>query len=255
MWVGTPTSIAYLPESGTKFQIAAQGLQHVRGFAESSDGTLWMAETGYGVRPVPLPGENENLAPEVLVGSQAITFDSQGSLWITSLGSGIRRVPNPQSLRHPKIHGASAWQFRSSEVEAFTQRDGLTSDYIYCVLQDREGNIWIGASGGLDRFRQSPVVSVAVQPISPKNELPIPSLNSFTTSALAAGDRGTVWAAGIGPQVLLNIKDEKVANQLRDQIVDCAYRDQQGAVWFATDTNGGIRLTRSTEEKLTTTRK
>ena len=235
VWVGTPTSVAYLPESGTKFQIAAQGLQRVRGFAESSDGTLWMAETGYGVRPVPLPGENENLAPEVLVGSQAITFDSQGSLWITSLGSGIRRVPNPQSLRHPKIHGASAWQFRSSEVEAFTQRDGLTSDYIYCVLQDREGNIWIGASGGLDRFRQSPVVSVAVQPISPKNELPIPSLNSFTTSALAAGDRGTVWAAGIGPQVLLNIKDEKVANQLRDQIVDCAYRDQQGAVWFATD--------------------
>jgi signal transduction histidine kinase/ligand-binding sensor domain-containing protein len=236
VWVGTPTSVAYLVEGAHQFQIAAQQLlPFVHSFAEARDGTLWMAEGGYGVRPVPLPGQGDGRAgPAVLVGSLAITFDNQVSLWITSAGTGIRRVPYPEHLHPPKIRGPSAWQFLNSEVEAFTQRDGLTSDFVYCVLQDREGNIWFGTSGGLDRFRQRPVVSVHLQPISYPGALPIPSLHSFTTRALAAGDQGALWAAGMGPGVLLKIQNDKIVTQLRDRLVDCAYRDPNGVVWLAT---------------------
>jgi ligand-binding sensor domain-containing protein/two-component sensor histidine kinase len=235
LWVGTPSAVEYLIEGANRFQIAAQGLLRVRKFAESSDGRLWMAESGYGVRPVPSSAnDHKRLGPAVLVGSQAIAFDNQGSLWITTLGNGIRRVPYPERLHPPKIRGPSAWKFISSEVEAFTQRENLTSDYVYCVLQDREGNVWIGTSGGLDRFRQSPVVSVPVQPISDGGSLPIPSLQSFITSALAVGEQGAIWAAGIGPQVLLKIQNDKIVTQLRDRYVDCSYRDPSGAVWIAT---------------------
>src|SRR3954471_12292982 len=235
VWVGTPTSVVYLREGERQFQTAAQGLAAVYDFAESTDGTLWMAETGYGVRAVPLPGKNHGRkSPAVFVGSQAITFDSQGSLWITSIGGGIRRVPDPGHLHQSQTKSPSAWQFHNSEIEAFTQKDGLTSDYIYSVLQDREGNVWIGTSGGLDRFRESPVVSVPLQPISFRGALPIPSLNSFTTSALAVGDQGALWAAGIGPQLLLEIQKDSIANQLRDHPAECAYRDSNGVVWFAT---------------------
>jgi signal transduction histidine kinase/ligand-binding sensor domain-containing protein len=235
VWVGTPTSVVYLGEGGSQFKIAAHGLAAVYNFAESPDGTLWMAETGYGVRAVPLPGKNHGRpSPAIFVGSQAITFDKQGSLWITSLGGGIRRVADPEQLHQSQTKSPSAWQFHNSEIEAFTQKDGLTSDYIYSVLQDREGNIWIGASGGLDRFRESPVVSVPLQPISYRGALPIPSLNSFTTSALAVGDQGALWAAGIGPQLLLEIQKDSIATQLRDHPAECAYRDLNGVVWFAT---------------------
>lgn len=236
VWVGTPTSVAYLVEGGHQFQIAAQHLlPFVHSFAEASNGTLWMAEGGYGVRPVPLPGKNHGRAgPAVLVGSLAITFDRQGSLWITSAGDGIRRVPYPERLHPPKMKGPSAWQFHNSEVEAFTQRDGLTSDYIYCVLQDREGNVWIGTSGGLDRFQQSSVVSVPVKPISYRGALPIPSLQSFTTSALMADDQGALWAAGMGPGVLLKIRNDKIVTQLRDLPAQCVYRDPNGVIWLAT---------------------
>jgi PAS domain S-box-containing protein len=210
----------------------------VHSFAEAPDGTLWMAEGGYGVRPLPLPGKNNGRpGPAVLVGSLAITFDNQGSLWITSAGNGIRRVPDPEHLHPPKIKGPTAWQFHSSEVQAFTQQDGLTSDYVYCALQDREGNVWIGTSGGLDRFQQSPVVSVPLQPISYRGALPIPSLHSFTTSALAAGDQGALWAAGMGPGVLLKIRDDKIVTQLRDRPVNCAYRDPNGVFWLATSSS------------------
>jgi PAS domain S-box-containing protein len=236
VWVGTPTSVAYLVEGAHQFQIAAQHLlPFVHSFAEGRDGTLWMAEGGYGVRPVPLPGKGDGRAgPAVLVGSLAITFDNQVSLWITSAGTGIRRVPYPEHLHPPKIKGPSAWQFLNSDVEAFTQRDGLTSDFVYCVLQDREGNVWFGTSGGLDRFRQMPVVSVHFQPISYRGALPIPSLHSFTTRALAAGDQGALWAAGMGPGVLLKIQNDKIVTQLRDRLVDCAYRAPNGVVWLAT---------------------
>ena len=236
LWVGTPTSVAYLVEGGHQFQIAAQGLRPiVQNFAEAPDGTLWMAEGGYGVRPVPLPGKNNGKpGPAVLVGSLANTFDNQGSLWVTSTGNGIRRVPYPERLHPPKIKGPSAWQFHNSEVEAFTQQDGLTSDYVYSVLRDREGNVWIGTSSGLDRFRQSPVVSVPLQPILYPGALPIPSVHSFTTIALAAGDQGALWVSGIGPQVLQEIQNDKIVTQLRDLPVDCAYRDPSGVFWFAT---------------------
>ncbi|HET7212567.1 MAG TPA: two-component regulator propeller domain-containing protein, partial [Terriglobia bacterium] len=234
VWVGTPTSVEHLVEGGRRFQTAAQHLLLVRNFAESPGRTLWMAEGGYGVRPVPLQGKNNGKAgPAVLVGSQAIAFDSQGSLWITTAGNGVRRVPYPKRLHHPKP-GPSAWQFHNSNVQAFTQQNGLTSDYVHCVLQDREGNVWFGTSGGLDRFRQSPVVSVPLQPISFRSALPIPSLHSFTTSALVAGDQGALWAAGIGPQVLLKVQDDKIVKQLRDQPVDCAYRNPKSVIWLAT---------------------
>ena len=231
VWVGTPTSVTYLVEGGRQFQIAADGLQHVRQIAEAPDGTLWMAELGHGVRRVPLPGTS-NAA--VLVGSQAITFDNQGSLWITSLGTGIRRVPYPERLQQVQTRGPSAWQFRSSEVEAFTQENGLTSDYASSVLHDREGNVWFGTSGGLDRFRHGPVVSVPLQPISYRGAPPIPSLHSFIASALAAGDQGALWVSGMGPQVLVKIQNGTIATQLRDRPVDSAYRDPSGIVWLAT---------------------
>ena len=236
VWVGTPTSVAYLVEGEHQFQIAAQHLLPiVQDLAEGPNGTLWMAEGGYGVRPVPLPGKNNGRPwPAVLVGAPAIIFDNQGSLWITTAGNGIRRVPYPERLHPPKIKGPSAWQFHNSEVEAFAQQNGLTSDYVHCALEDREGNIWFGTSGGLDRFRQSPVVSVPLQPISYRGALPIPSLHSFTTSAVAAGDQGALWAAGIAPQVLLKIQNDKIVTQLRDRPVDCAYRDPNGVVWLAT---------------------
>lgn len=239
VWVGTPTSVLYLVNGEHHFQVAVRHLQPiVESLAEALDGRLWMAEGGYGVRPLPLSGKHDSRAgPAVLVGAPAITFGSQGSLWITTAGNGIRRVPYPERLRAPRIHGPSAWRFHDSQVEMFTEENGLTGDYVHCVLQDREGDVWFGTSGGLDRFRQSPVTSVPLQPIYHRGAPPIPSLHSFATSALATGEKGTFWAAGLGPQVLLHLHDGNIVAQLRDRPVDCAYRAPDGVIWLATPTS------------------
>lgn len=231
LWAGTATSVVSLAEGDRRFQLEADGLQRVRHLAEAEDGTLWMAELGHGVRPVPLPGKSP---AAVLVGSHAIAFDDQGSLWVTSVGTGVRRVPYPERLRQEQAPGPSAWQFRSANVQAFTQEHGLTSDYVSAVLRDREGNVWVGTSAGLDRFRQSPVVPVPLQPLPERGGPPIPSQRSFVTSAVAAHPGGGLWASGLGPQVLVRIEDDGIATQLRDQPVDAVHRDPGGALWFAT---------------------
>jgi signal transduction histidine kinase/ligand-binding sensor domain-containing protein len=250
VWVATPTSVLYLLEGTHQFKMAAPNLRPiVQHFAEAPDGTLWMAEGGYGVRPVPPPGKDDDRSgPAVLVGSLEMTFDNQGSLWVTSAGDGIRRVPYPERLHPPKVKGPSAPHAYNPEVEVFAEQNGLTSDYVYCVLQDREGNVWIGTNSGLDRFQQSPVVAVPLQPISHPGAPPIPSLHSFATRALVAGDQGALWASGIGPQVLLKVQNDRIATQLRDRPVDSAYRDPSGIFWFATPSS----ILRLADERLDT---
>ena len=47
-------------------------------------------------------------------------------------------------------------------VEAFTSRDGLTNDFVHSILQDREGNIWVGTASGLDRFQKTNLVPISL---------------------------------------------------------------------------------------------
>ncbi len=43
-------------------------------------------------------------------------------------------------------------------VERYNARDGLTGDLTLPLLEDREGNIWVGTTLGLDQFRAANVV-------------------------------------------------------------------------------------------------
>ncbi len=38
------------------------------------------------------------------------------------------------------------------KIRVYTTADGLRNDFIYAVVQDREGNLWIGTSAGASRF-------------------------------------------------------------------------------------------------------
>jgi signal transduction histidine kinase/ligand-binding sensor domain-containing protein len=220
LWVGAADRVVFLPDGGTTFQLAADHLTEVRRFAEASDGALWMAETARSVRPVPVSRRSTTYAQaEVRVGSVAILIDDRGSLWIPTIGDGIRRVPYPDRLNGLKIS-----EF-GPEAEIFTVKDGLTSDYAECILQDREGNVWIGTNGGLDRFRQSAVVPVS---------LPVGS-TSFTLTAV---HRGAVMVSSAN-RPLMQILDGKVSTAPivtpRESIsaVLSTYQNSKGDLWIA----------------------
>jgi ligand-binding sensor domain-containing protein len=102
---------------------------------------------------------------------RTVLRDSEGNTWIGTLGQGLVRL-----------------RARAGDVqkmENFTERDGLSTEFVWCLLEDREHNIWVGTQNGLNRFRDEKVVTLT------RRE----GLASDNVDALAAGSNGTIWAS------------------------------------------------------------
>ena len=85
-----------------------------------------------------LPGPTRPFTPNRLM------RDSNGALWIGTLDQGLLHVH----------HG---------KTTEFSQIDGLSSDFVLAFFEDREGNIWVGTTNGLDRFRKSVVSTISAR--------------------------------------------------------------------------------------------
>ena len=218
LWVASGSNIYSLREGARHFQIVANGVGYITRLTQAPDGTVWMSALGIWVQPIPLPAKGAQSHPRLIVSSLAILADDQGSLWATTLVEGLYRLADPESLagRTDKAVDASA--------ESFTQKDGLSSDHIESILEDREGNIWIGTSAGLDRFRQSTVVPVAFPP-------------AYLYFSLLNGDQGSVWVVSQDHPTnrITNgrlIGTDALASKVPSSI--CTYRDANGTVWANT---------------------
>jgi signal transduction histidine kinase/ligand-binding sensor domain-containing protein len=74
-------------------------------------------------------------------------FDRRGTLWVGSGGDGVTHFSDPQSW-YSHSHIAL-----DKVAESYKKADGLTGDYVWPLLEDAEGDIWVGTADGLDRFR------------------------------------------------------------------------------------------------------
>jgi signal transduction histidine kinase/ligand-binding sensor domain-containing protein len=213
IWVATENTVVYLPLGSRTFMPTGEHIGRVMSISEGPDGGMWMAEIGRSVRRIMMEGNPRGFKEtEILVGSQAIYFDHDGSLWITSLGDGMRRA----SFLN-QIEGQRIGEF-SDAIESFTTKDGLTSDAITCILADREGNIWVGTTMGLDRFRKGALA-------------PIVFPTQYPAVSLAAGDDAEVWGAVVG-HGLLHIRHDTWKIDGPAFSPSNAYRDAEGAIWW-----------------------
>jgi len=209
IFAGTPDSVSVLNPGGGEFRNVGSNRLGVASFAQSNDGTIWIVETGRSVRPFEFGVENPKaLGPEIQVGSAAILFDRSGSLWITTLGDGLRRIPYPE-----RVKGEQIGRF-NDKAERFTQEQGLSHDYVACILEDREGNVWTGTSGGLDRFRQSGLI-------------PIPFPTGSSHFALSATTEGAIQVS-VSNRLLMRIGDGRVSEQAGKFYVSNGYRILKG---------------------------
>ena len=114
--------------------------------------------------------------------------------------------------------------FRSSlaaldTAAVFTEREGLSSDFVWKLIEDGEGNLWVGTASGLDRFRPRILTPAA---------FPAGALNV----ALAPGLDNSLWAGPAnGPA--LRWQAGRIAPAGMPGPVNSALRDLDGTVWMA----------------------
>jgi ligand-binding sensor domain-containing protein len=155
-------------------------------FLQDADGPLWLC-TSRGIWHGSESAWTEVLTRaglELKLRRQRIYRTSDGQVWVTELDgkhAGLQRL----------VHG---------RLESFEPQEFSTGLYVTRLLEDHEGNLWVGTTTGLFRLEPKRIRAYS------RND----GLRSDETLAVAKGADGTIWvgmAEGIN-----SIRDGKVEN-------------------------------------------
>ncbi|HTV87168.1 MAG TPA: two-component regulator propeller domain-containing protein [Dyella sp.] len=215
-WVGTPAGLFYRAPGAKQF-VALDEKGFVIDIEEAPDGSMWVSYAQKLIERWITTTPGPTLEPGTLTSPRIgyIHFDHQGGLWINGLGDGIHHITAEA------ISSSADLSALSAGVESFNAVNGLSSDYAWPLLVDREGNIWVGTSAGIDRFGQ-------------RNFTPAPFPPGTQDFALAAGAHGTVWT-GSSTQPVMQLDGSQIHTFDIPPNSLVAYRDANGEVYFGTD--------------------
>lgn len=143
------------------------------------------------------------------VRSHALLMDKHGTLWVGTENDGLYRIHN-------------------GVADHYGVADGLSGNSVVLLFEDREGNLWVLTDGGVDMFRDIPVITYSTRQ----------GLSDSTVRSVLALSSGPVWIGNDGAVNIL--KDGKVdvlskRQGLPGQDVQALFEDHTGAVWLGVD--------------------
>ena len=235
-WVKSYDGRLFFLRSGAKdFAINASGSgegKYEGHLIQAPDGSIWQSSP-IGIQRI-LQGRYDHpgikapmLGPHA--GVYGILFDHHGALWFT-MADGLHRIPHPEQLvpwqpkpgEHIPEKTVPPSVVANGPIQTFTEKQGLSSNAVWDLFEDTEGNIWTGTGAGLDRFRDDVFI---------RTPLPPGQLGQY---ALAAGAGGTAWTASWNSP-LFNVGDRVLSTHpFVGQNVSALYRDPTGVIWVGT---------------------
>src|SRR5271157_5102454 len=220
-WVGGQTALVHwragvsqiYPIEGLKSNAGDTGINKL---ARGTDGSLWVgiaaAGPGLGLgqlsdgvfRPFVTPNfDGSNVSVYDMI------FDGDGSLWVASTGKGIFRI-------------------RGDVVEHYGRTEGLSSDTVTALFEDREGIVWAATTNGIDSFRDPRIVTFSA----------VEGLGKDAVVGVLAGQDGTIWIANSGSlDYIVNgsISSIRSGHGLPGHQVASMMEDRAGNVWVGVD--------------------
>ncbi|MBI4660175.1 MAG: hypothetical protein HY735_15150 [Verrucomicrobia bacterium] len=183
LWIGTRGGgLARLRDGTFSVLTTKEGLasDFPRCVYEARDGSLWIGSDGGGVSRYRDGKFVHFTTRHGLVSNSVLSIgeDRSGTIWVgTEHPPGVHQFQTGTSERFIEIrkfpkdcairvifadHENNLWvgtdggglhRYRDGQVTVFTAADGLPSNLVRAVEQDREGTIWAGTGGGLSRYR------------------------------------------------------------------------------------------------------
>ncbi|MBN9663347.1 MAG: hypothetical protein J0H49_34425 [Acidobacteria bacterium] len=221
LWGGTPDGLFRWRPGFSEVHLAdrlsvAAGLAGVTALATGPDGAVWAGIERRGTGPS-LQKREHGLWRGVILPAPAgarmevtaLMMDRTGMVWVGTAAHGLYRV-------------------KDGTVERFGAEDGLSSDGVNDLFEDREGNVWAATSNGLDRFRDLLITTYSMRE----------GLQADKAGSILATKDGKVWI-GNG-RALEYIQDGVIhAIQARDGLpgrrVTALLEDGTGRLWVGVD--------------------
>src|ERR1051325_7184106 len=135
VWVATDFSVTRIHRDGRIESLAGQrgiGASYALSIAETIDGRLWFA-TGLGLAEYDGAHFTLHAAPKELPSNRLFGVeadaDQPGTVWVITDGDGLIR-------------------FKGGKASVITTRQGLATDKIVSIVDDREGRLWLASMRG-----------------------------------------------------------------------------------------------------------
>ena len=143
------------------------------------------------------------------VGVTRMIFDRDGNLWVGTEAKGVFR-----------IHG--------NDVEHYGRTEGLSSDSVWTLFEDREGIVWAATTNGIDSFRDPAVITFSASE----------GLGKEAAVGILASRDGTIWVANNGSLDRIEngtISSIRTGAGLPGDQVASLLEDRAGNMWVGVD--------------------
>ncbi len=221
-WLGGETTLVHwhagasevYPVEGLKSNAGQMGIVSL---ARDPDGSLWVGiiNEGPGLGLAKLEGGTvRSFVTPTFDGSKVNVFpmrlDREGNLWLGTLSSGVLRV-------HGKV------------VEHYGRTEGLSSDYVRTLFEDREGIVWAVTNNGIDNFHDPRATTFSA----------LEGLGKDLVVGVLASRDGTIWIANAGSLDHIgkngDVSSIRTENGLPGTQVTSMLEDRAGNIWVGVD--------------------
>jgi signal transduction histidine kinase/CheY-like chemotaxis protein/ligand-binding sensor domain-containing protein len=224
---------------------------NVNTFLEDDEGNFWIGTDGGGIsifdrkhnifRHHRHQSTSSSLPSDVIL---KIKQNLNKEIFVGSYRGGLSVLKNKETQ--------SYYNFPANTLDS----RGTSSGNVFDIVEDKEGNWWIGAiGGGLNYYNRKKNTFTYYQP----NPSDVNSIASLMTWVLFLDSKENLWIGTLGGGLDLMDKankrfihhkhDEKNPNSISNDIVNSIFEDTKGNLWIGT--NNGLNLFHPTSQTFT----